>query len=212
MKGLVLTSDDFANQIVQTCSELYRNNLLTDVTLVCDDKVKIFAHKIVLSAGSSFFRDFFVTNVHEKPLLYLKGIRQQHLLPLLQFMYNGEATIYEDILNEVLAAAQDLEIVGLKDQLANDYTDDVARNEERKRNYVKKENTNEQKFTNILPSNFNETKSLDWKDNRINNDIDIVCLTCGYGNVSAFAIIKHTLTHENKETKVRCTRCLQDKE
>ena len=97
MNGIVLTSDDFGNQIVQTCSELFRNNLLTDVTIVCDDKVKILAHKIVLSAGSSFFRDFFVANVHDKPLLYLKGIRQQHLLPLLHFMYNGEATIYEVI-------------------------------------------------------------------------------------------------------------------
>ena len=117
MKGLVLTSDEHSGQLVKVCSELFRNNVLTDVTLICDDKVKLYAHKIVLCAGSSFFSDFFVTNSHDKPMLYLKGIKQQYLLPVLQFIYNGETTISEVDLNIVLEVAKELEIQGLEEDV-----------------------------------------------------------------------------------------------
>ena len=116
MKGIVLTSDNHSNQFVQTFSDLYRNNVLTDVTLICDDKVKLSAHKLVLCAGSSFFRDHFVTNPHDRPQMYLKGVKQQFFLPLLQLMYNGETNITEDILNNVLQLAKDFEIYGLHDE------------------------------------------------------------------------------------------------
>ena len=117
MNGIVLTSDNHSNQFVQTFSDLYRNNILTDVTLICDDKVKLSAHKLVLCAGSSFFRDHFISNPHDRPQMYLKGVKQQFLLPLLQFMYHGETTITEDILNNILKLAKDLEISGLQDEL-----------------------------------------------------------------------------------------------
>ena len=116
MRGLVLTSDTHNSQLLETFSDLLRNNVLTDVTLVCEDRYRVEAHKIVLCAGSSMFRDFFTHNSHPHPMLYLKGVKQIHLLPLVQFLYNGQTTIPQDLVNELLDVAKDLSIKGLEDE------------------------------------------------------------------------------------------------
>ena len=116
MRGLVLTSDTHSAQLLETFSDLLRNNVLTDVTLVCEDRYRVEAHKIVLCAGSSMFRDFFTHNSHPHPMLYLKGVKQIHLLPLVQFLYNGQTTIPQDLVNELLDVAKDLSIKGLEEE------------------------------------------------------------------------------------------------
>ena len=45
-----------------------------------------------------------------KPIIYLKGINFSELEPIIQFIYLGEATFYEDRLNEVLDVGRSLEI------------------------------------------------------------------------------------------------------
>ena len=116
MRGLVLSSDTHSAQLLETFSDLLRNNVLTDVTLVCEDRYRVEAHKIVLCAGSSMFRDFFTHNSHPHPMLYLKGVKQIHLLPLMQFLYNGKTEIPEDFINELLDVAKDLSIKGLEEE------------------------------------------------------------------------------------------------
>ena len=126
MRGLVLTSDTHSAQLLETFSDLLRNNVLTDVTLVCEDRYRVEAHKIVLCAGSSMFRDFFTHNSHPHPMLYLKGVKQIHLLPLVQFLYNGQTEIPQDLVNELLDVAKDLSIKGLEEENKSEpilYTD-----------------------------------------------------------------------------------------
>jgi len=117
MKGFVFTSDTHSVQLVNTFSDLLKNNVLTDVTLVGDDRARLEAHKIVLCAGSSMFRDFFVNNAHAHPMVYLKGVKQQDLLSLVQFLYYGETTISKENLNCFLKLGKELEISGLDDQV-----------------------------------------------------------------------------------------------
>ena len=111
----VLTSTDHAAQLVNTFGDLFKNNVLTDVTLICDDKIRIEAHRIVLCAGSTMFRDLLVDTAKQHPLLYLKGIKTEHLDPLLQYLYYGEATIPQNKINEFLSVSKDLEVIGLDD-------------------------------------------------------------------------------------------------
>ena len=106
-----MTSTDHAAQLVNTFGDLFKNNVLTDVTLVCDDKIRIEAHRIVLCAGSTMFRDLLVDTAKQHPLLYLKGIKTEHLDPLLQYLYYGEATIPQNKINEFLSVSKDLEIL-----------------------------------------------------------------------------------------------------
>ena len=110
-----LNSEDHSKNFIRTVGELFQNKVLTDITLVCDDKVTIEAHKVVLSAGSNLFRDFLSNNTHSHPLMFLKGIKHFHLQPLIQFLYHGEATFPQNIINEIVSTAQYLEITELND-------------------------------------------------------------------------------------------------
>jgi len=129
----VLTSDLHSLQFLNTFTDLFKRNVLTDVTLVGDDRKKIEAHKIVLCAGSSMFSDFLVNNAHSHPMIYLKGMKQQDLMCILEYLYYGETTISQHILKDFLTTAKELEIYGLEIENQNyseeDNEDELERNE-----------------------------------------------------------------------------------
>ena len=84
-----------------------------DVTLACEDESQVEAHKVVLSACSTFFRGILRRNNHPHPLLYLKGVKSSELSSILNFMYLGEANIAQDDLTSFLSVAEELRIKGL---------------------------------------------------------------------------------------------------
>lgn len=52
--------------------ELYKNGLLTDTTLACQDGI-LKAHKLVLAACSPYFERVFKEHSGEQPILILRG-------------------------------------------------------------------------------------------------------------------------------------------
>ena len=56
--------------------DFFLNNNDADVTLVSDDKVAFPAHKFILSAFSSVFKDLFLKHPHPHPMIYLNGVKQ----------------------------------------------------------------------------------------------------------------------------------------
>ena len=62
-------------------------------------------------------KNLLLNNPHSHPLIYLKGVEQQELELILQFMYCGEAAIYENRLNIFLNNAKDLQIKQLTDRM-----------------------------------------------------------------------------------------------
>jgi len=72
---------------------------------------KFKAHKMVLSACSSVVKsiidDLPISNDSE---IYLKGIHHQDMESILEFMYLGVATFYQERMNEFLNVANNLEI------------------------------------------------------------------------------------------------------
>ena len=52
-----LKCSDFLTNVFNSFSQLKASDIFTDVTLVSDDNKQIQAHKIILSAGSEYFRD-----------------------------------------------------------------------------------------------------------------------------------------------------------
>ena len=89
-----------------------------DVTLACENS-QIQAHKVVLSACSSFFRIVLKQNPHQHPLLYLKGVRYEDITSVLNFMYHGEVNVAQEELNTFLAVAEDLKVKGLTQNTQN---------------------------------------------------------------------------------------------
>ena len=59
-------------------------------------------------------------NKHPNPLIYLKGFKSKELLSLIDFMYHGEADVYQNDLDEFLSKAKELQLRGLtKDKEEN---------------------------------------------------------------------------------------------
>jgi len=102
------TYSDHLRELMET---LMNTNKSADVTLICNDKTKFRAHKFVLSACSPVFQSI----IDELPnkdgsCIYLRGVESKEMKSILQFMYLGQATIYQDRMNEFLDVAKSLEI------------------------------------------------------------------------------------------------------
>ena len=92
-----------------------------DVTLVSDDKAKLRAHKIVLKACSPVFETLLVGSDGNNSVVYLRGVQQCELESILQFMYLGETSVYQERVDEFINVAKSLEI---KELCENIYTKD----------------------------------------------------------------------------------------
>ena len=118
--------NDFENNISNSFRELRDDKDFFDVTLACDDN-QLKAHKVILSACSPFFRSVLKKNPHPHPLLYLKGVKYEDILLVLNFMYHGEVSVAQEDLNTFLAVAEDLKVKGLTQN--NDKTSKQKRQE-----------------------------------------------------------------------------------
>jgi len=113
---------DSSKQVVNLSNafEAFRNDeQLFDVSLVCSSGngggSTLRAHKVVLAAYSSVFKDMFIRLSDKKdPIVFLKGISQDNLSSILDFMYNGSVDIPKSMINEFFSDAQELKIKGLK--------------------------------------------------------------------------------------------------
>ena len=91
---------------------LWESEEFLDVTVACDDD-QVHAHKVILSAASPFFRQIFLRNPHNHPLIYLRGTSKKHFQSLLNFIYSGETSVNQDDLETFMALANNLKIHGL---------------------------------------------------------------------------------------------------
>lgn len=97
----------------ENLSNLRDKQVFTDVTISCGDQFYP-AHRLVLSACSSFFARALSVATCRSPVLLLHGIEQSTLEQLLVFMYDGEVTISHSNLPSLLKAARWLGITGLQ--------------------------------------------------------------------------------------------------
>ena len=144
-----LTWNDYQSNLIRSLAELHNQTDLSDVTLISEDKVKFSAHKIILSACSSVFKYIFKDNSHANPLLYLGGISSVNLGFMLDYMYHGEISLFQEQLDSFLESAQKLEVEGL---LNTDNDDDIA--EEK----IQDEVIPEQKYENYHYQELEETQ------------------------------------------------------
>ena len=93
--------------------DLRNNHDFSDVTLVCEEDQQMEAHRIILASSSTFFRNVLKRNSHSHPMIYMKGLRAKDLEAILDFIYHGEANIYQEDLDGFLALAESLQLKGL---------------------------------------------------------------------------------------------------
>ena len=105
-----LTWHTYTDHLREMLHNMMSSNELTDITLVSEDKKKFKAHKVVLSASSSVFKSIISDNLLTSQVIYLRGIQSFEIESILQFIYLGEATFYQERMNEFLDVARSLEV------------------------------------------------------------------------------------------------------
>ena len=110
---LCLQWNDFGENITSSFKELREDRELTDVTLACEDGQQIEVHKVVLASSSPFFMDLLKKNKHPHPLIYMKGLKPTDLVAIIDFLYHGEANVFQENLETFLAVAEEFRLKGL---------------------------------------------------------------------------------------------------
>lgn len=104
--------DNYSSYISYAFGTLRNQEDLVDVTLSCEGK-KIRAHKVLLSACSTYFRDVFKDNPCQHPVIVFKNVKFEDLLAIVEFMYQGEVSVLQESLTSFLNTAELLSVQGL---------------------------------------------------------------------------------------------------
>ena len=190
--------------------EMKTSNDFADVTLVCDDKKEIKAHRNILSACSPVFKNMLkIDQQSNHPVIYLRGIQHLQMEAILKFVYLGETSIHQDILTEFIQTAKLLEIRefdksveesrGL-DQMIDDRLDDISIidetsvQDENVRNIPNGRKIGNQNKAGIRGANYFRPKNIHDKTN-------MYCNVCDLTLASRVLFLRHCSTVHNIKFK-----------
>ena len=95
-KKLHLQWNDFQDSVKNAFVSFREECDFADVTLACEDGHQFEVHKVVLAASSPFFENILRKTNHSHPLLYMRGVGREDLATMLDFLYRGEANIFQE--------------------------------------------------------------------------------------------------------------------
>ena len=122
-----LTWHTFASHGQDLFRSLLETQEFSDVTLVSDDHHQYKVHKFILSACSTVFKNILNSN-SLNTLIYLRGIKHEELESILQFIYLGEATLYNERMSEFLNVAKNLDIKEVGKNVVDDEVEELNYN------------------------------------------------------------------------------------
>ena len=111
---LCLQWNDFQDNVKSAFENLRESTDFSDVTLACEDGHQIEVHKVILAASSPFFQAILKRNKHSQPLIYMRGIKSDNLVAMVDFLYFGEANVSQENLDSFLVIAEELQLKGLQ--------------------------------------------------------------------------------------------------
>ena len=124
---LCLQWNDFKENVNSAFGRLREDQEFVDVTLVCEDGQHLKAHKVILAASSPFFQRILKRNKHSHPMIYMRGMKPDNLTAVVDFLYYGQAKVYQENLDGFLAIAEELQLKGLEGSKSLDGSNDEER-------------------------------------------------------------------------------------
>ena len=109
---LCLQWNDFQENVKVAFRNLRGDETFTDLTLACEDGHQVEVHKVILAASSPFFKKLLERNKHVHPLIYMRGLKSEDLLAIIDFLYCGEANVFQENLDSFLSIAKELQLKG----------------------------------------------------------------------------------------------------
>ena len=119
--------NNFQDNVSTAFGSLREDNHFADVTLASEDGQQVEAHKVILAASSPFFQNLLRRNKHAHPLIYMRGLKSEDLVAIVDFLYYGEANIYQENLNTFLTIAEELNLKGLNRESRENQSDGNCR-------------------------------------------------------------------------------------
>lgn len=107
-----LTDGDVVGTMDCILWEMCKNDVLTDVTIGTEGKW-LKAHRVILAAGSAYFRSVLVGNTCTQPIIILKDVQYDDMVLVLRFLYKKQVSIPEHQLQTVFSTAVCLQISAL---------------------------------------------------------------------------------------------------
>ena len=170
---LCLKWNDYQDNIGLAYRELREVQEFGDVTLICEDNHKIESHKVILASASKFFKNILIENKHSHPMIYMRGFKTRDLVSVLDFIYHGEANIYEEDLNDFLAIAEELELKGLSSSTKSN--NKSLPNVENKVRPIKNKGSSQCMVSNSSPNTFTtETFNEDKVETSFNSTVSLL--------------------------------------
>ena len=109
--------NDFRDNVNCALKNLREDPDFADVTLACEDGQQVEAHKVILAASSPFFQKLLGRNKHPHPLIYMRRMKSDDLLAIVDFLYCGETNVFQENLDSFLAITEELQLKGLMGKL-----------------------------------------------------------------------------------------------
>ena len=102
---------NYLQHLRKSLSDMFKSMESTaDVTLVCEDGTETKAHKLILSVSSNILNNA----INDLPVngkkIFLKGIQNQEIRSILEYMYLGVVKVNQAKMNELIEAAKILQI------------------------------------------------------------------------------------------------------
>ena len=117
---LCLQWNDFKENITASFGSLRYDEDFADVTLACEDGKQLEAHKVILAISSPVFREIFTSHKHVHPLLYMRGMKSDVLVAVLDFLHCEETKVNQEDLDSFVAIAEELRLKGFMGKLNQD--------------------------------------------------------------------------------------------
>ena len=193
--------------------QMHNSDNFADVTLICDDKIQIKAHRHVLSVCSPVFKNLFTDEIDNHPVILLPGIQYSEMQTIMQFMYLGEAKCFDESMNQLLSAAKSLDI----QEFANSVVIKLDPENENNHNKAQSKDMNLLPESKHVPNN-NETcnqcgyqarlpKALKYHIQSKHQVLRHACLQCGQQLTTKSSLKKHIkLVHDN-HVMLDCQEC-----
>ena len=178
---LCLQWNDFKENAIGSLGSLKDDRDFLDVTLASEDGKQVEAHKVILAISSPFFQNLLKRNKHPHLLIYMRGVKFEDLLAIIDFLYFGEANVFQENLDSFLAIAEELQLKGLMGNVSSDVANQTKTEpptQEKKNKILNPNKPSMSKPSLVTQNNFIEESS------NLGQDTKIVALTSYFsGNV-----------------------------
>ena len=187
--------NNFQGNIKKAFENLRDSTDFVDVTLASEDGHRIEAHKVILAASSPFFRNLLKRKKHAHPLIFMRGVKYEDLLGIVDFLYYGEANISQENLESFLSIADELQMDGLMKNGENEEEGQLDKEVEtfgEDEKLYGSNNIEPQQLSDSKTETTNLTPSLDQLDEMINSKLMksdrkmegrrekwVICKVCG---------------------------------